>query len=437
MTISRALLPLLAYSGACLGAPPTPGADAAAPLSGEVNRGLPSWLRFGGEERIRMENLTGAGFKSVGDLYLLNRLRLDMEVRPLPWLRFQFESQDARVFGQNALPAPTSQKNAMDLRVGYLQIGTEEGPAMLRAGLLPLTFGEGRVLADAGWSNVGRTFDAARLTLHHAGLRVDLFSGASVKVDPMGCDQPAPGQHVHGAYGSWQGLVPNATVEPYLLWRLEHGYKSESGVIGPLNEQALGLRWVGKLPGRFDYGAEVVGEVGSSSVDRVRAWAGHWVVGYTLANQRYRPRLYVELNRASGDANPHDGIRGGFDPPFPSTHDKLGLTDLFTWTNLVHGRMGFGFTVVPRVTLGVAYNSFWLADAQDAVYCGGKAIARSAAGTAGTHIGQQADLEAAWTPTRGSQVQVGYGRLFPGEFLRNTTTGVPYSMVFLNVSQRF
>jgi hypothetical protein len=66
-----------------------------------------------------MENLNGVGFKSVGDLYLLNRLRLNLEVRPLSWVKFTFQAQDARVFGQNTRPAPASQKDAVDLRMGY------------------------------------------------------------------------------------------------------------------------------------------------------------------------------------------------------------------------------------------------------------------------------------------------------------------------------
>ena len=406
------------------------------PVSSEVNKGLPAWLRFSGEERVRMENQNGVGFKGVGDLFLLQRLRLDMEVRPLPWLRFQFEGQDARVFGQITLPAPASQKDAIDLRVGYLQIGTEEGPVMLRGGRLPLAFGEGRVLADPGWSNVGRTFDGGRVSVHGGPVRVDLFTGDVVKVDTMGCNQPTPGSHFHGLYGTIGQIVPNATIEPYLLWRLDSGFRSESGLKGNLDEKTLGIRFAGKLRA-FDWGVEMANQIGTSAGDPLRSWAGHWAGGYTLPNKRYRPRVFSEFNRASGDADARDGVRGGFDPLFPSTHDKLGLTDLFTWTNLVHWRTGLGWAVMPRVTMAVAYNSFWLADAHDAVYSGGKAIARSADGSVGTHIGQQGDIQAAWVPARTTQIQVGYGRLFPGEFLQRTTAHVPYSIVFLNVAQRF
>jgi len=406
------------------------------PVSTEVNKGLPTWLRFSGEERVRMENQNGVSFKDAGDLFLLNRLRLDMEVRPVSWLRFRFESEDARVFGQNTLPAPASQKDAMDLRMGYVQVGTEEGLVMFQGGRMPLTFGEGRILTDAVWSNVGRTFDAERLSLHGGPVRVDLFSGIAAKVDPLAFDQPTPGEHFDGIYGTVGQIVPNSTIEPYLLWRMEHNYKNEAGKKGNLDEKAVGLRFAGKQRA-LDYNLEMTDEVGASAGDRIQSWAGHWGAGYTLPNKRFAPRLFGEFNRASGDANPHDGVRGTFDPMFGGAHDKYGLADLFTWTNLAHYRGGLGWRLRPGVTMGVAYNWMHLANAHDSLYIGGKAIAKSAAGSAGTHIGEEADIQTTWTPKRSSQVQVGFGRLFPGEYLVQTTTHVPYNIVFLNVAQRF
>src|SRR5690242_3966779 len=199
MRTYRTSLLLLGYLGSTAlfaqNAPP----GSSNPVTSEINRGLPAWLRLSGEERVRMENLTGVGFRNVRDLYALNRLRLHLEVRPASWLRFHLEGQDARVFGQNALPAPASQKDAMDLRYGYLQVGREEGPVLLRAGRQPITFGEGRLVGDPNWSNVGRSFDAARLTLRSGDRKLDLFTGAVAKVDPTGFNFPAPGGHFHGA----------------------------------------------------------------------------------------------------------------------------------------------------------------------------------------------------------------------------------------------
>ncbi len=412
--------------------PVTPGV-----VSERLNSELPGWLRLTGEERMRFESLSGVGFKDVQDTYLLNRLHFGADIRPMRMVQFIVEIQDARVFGQNTLPAPASQKDALDFRLGFLKIGSDESPATLRVGRQMLYFGEGRVLADPNWSNVGRTFDAVQLTLRRGPARLYLFGGSVTKADPVDWDLPVPHSRLYGAYGSVRPRKLAITIEPYLLIRHDRGLKSEAGALGILDSRTTGLRLLGNLPFGVDYGAEAAGQMGWSAGDRVKAWAGHWVVGQTLPYPRWKPRYFVELNKASGDANPRDGVRGGFDPLYPSTHDKLGLTDLFTWTNVVHFRTGAGLALAPKVTVGAAYNSYWLANQRDGLYVGGKIVARSADGSAGKHIGRQADVQAAFNLTKTTQVNAGYGRLFPGEFLLHATGGVPYNLVFCNVAQRF
>jgi hypothetical protein len=421
----------------CLGGPALFAQDAQTPISDGVNSKLPAWLRFGGEERSRMEYIVGESFKPIDDLYLLNRLRLNMDVLPLSWLKFSFQAEDSRVFGQNTLPAPATQKDAMDLRIGYVQVGGEESPVTLSAGRQPLDFGEGRLLADPNWSNVGRTFDAWRVTLRHGTSKLDLFSGTSVKVNPLDFDMPTPGQHFHGAYGSLGGLVSKAIIEPYVFWRLEHNYKSESGKPGNLDEKTVGFRFAGKLPASFDYGSEIAYQTGSWAGDSISAWTGRWVVGHTLPNADHKPRFFVEYARASGDAASKDGQHGTFDTLFASSHDKYGLIDLFGSSNIVYFRPGFQYTVRRGLTLSTAYNDLWLENAHDGLYVAGKSVARSVKGAAGTHIGQEADFQALWTVSRATQFTVGYGRLFPGEFLQSMTTGMPYNLLFLNLAQRF
>ncbi len=409
----------------------------ATPVSNEVNSELPPWLRFGGEERARTEFVLGEGFKSVDDYYLLNRLRLNMAVRATGWLKFIFQAEDSRVFGQNTLPAPASQKDAMDLRIGYMQVGGEDGPVTLRAGRQDLQFGDGRLLADPAWSNVGRTFDAARVTLRQGKNKVDLFTASSVKVNPMAFDEDTQGEHFDGVYGSMGGLVPDATVEPYVFWRMEHNYKSERGSVGNLDEKTFGFRWVGTLPAGFDYGTEMALQDGYWAGDRIAAWMGRWTVGHTLADKGHKPRVFLEYIRATGDARSKDGDHGTFDPLFPGSHDKFGLTDLFCASNIVYIRPGFQYNLRSNLKLSTSYNDLWLENPHDGLYVSNKMVARSPNATAGTHIGQEGDIQVLWTVSPATEFNLGFGRLFPGEFLRLTTAGMPYNIVFLNMAQRF
>ena len=405
------------------------------PVSNAVNSELPGWMHFSASERVRMEYITGEGFQPVDDRYLLNLLQLNMTLRPVSWLSFSFQTQDARVFGQNTVPPPTSQKDAINLSTGYVQLGGDEGPVTLRAGRQSLDFGDGRLISDQEWSNVGLSFDAARLTLSHDGMKLDLFAGPSVKVNPLGFDMPTPGEHFYGAYGSLANLVPDATIEPYLFWRLEHNWLNDTGGIGNLDEQTVGLRWSGKVPLGFNYTSEIARQAGAASGDRIGAWMGHWELGETLSDTRRQPRWFVEYNRASGDANLRAGVQGTFDPLFGDPHDQYGLTDLFTSSNLVQLRTGFQYFLRRNLTVRAAYNHYWLASIGDGLYVRGEMVARSLTG--GANVGSEPDFEARWTISHSTQLAAGYGRLLPGPFLHRSTDGIPYDLVFLSVTQQF
>ena len=70
--------------------------------SGWLNDELPSWLRFSGEYRMRVEGFENGGFKpDNSDAYALSRLRLNATIQPAAWFRVVGQAQDARVFGND------------------------------------------------------------------------------------------------------------------------------------------------------------------------------------------------------------------------------------------------------------------------------------------------------------------------------------------------
>ena len=113
--------------------------------------------------------------------------------------------------------------------------------------------------------------------------------------------------------------------------------------MGILHEGTIGLRWIGKFPLGWDYDTEIAKQVGSLGNDQVSAWAGHWLLAYTLARAPFTPRLLAEFNYASGDGNPTDGKRNTFDQLYPSAHDLYGLADQVGWKNIEHLRTGVEF----------------------------------------------------------------------------------------------
>jgi hypothetical protein len=182
----------------------------------------------------------------------------------------------------------------------------------------------------------------------------------------------------------------------------------------------------------LDYGVEIAGQTGSLGTDSVGAWAGHWVIGYTATKLRYKPRLVAEYNFASGDKNSKDGKRGTFDQLYPTPHNLYGLGDQIGWRNIHDARLGVEFKPRPKWAVSSFYHNYWLASATDGLYAASSAlVARSANGTAGTHVGQELDAQAMYSLNKQVQIGGGYAHLFTGEFLNKTTQGKDYNYPYV------
>jgi hypothetical protein len=398
---------------------PTP-ADADGPRIPQER--LPAWLKLGVEIRGRLEAETG--FKpSPGpdDTYYLHRLRLNVGIEPASWLRFYFQGQDARAAGYDH-PVPASVADSMDLRLGYVEIGgTPEMPWTLRVGRQELRFGESRLIGSSNWSNVARSYDVLQLTYKTPGVHLDWFAAAVVPTVNGRFDRPALRNGVYGFYSSFDKLIRKAVVEPYVFWKTESVVRGELGGAGDQDVYAPGIRMVGHLPWRLDYNFEAVVETGHNAQDRIRAWAGHWLLGWTLPVAAWQPRLVSEYNYASGDGNPHDGRHCTFDPLYPTNHAKYGAADRVTWRN-IHDLMG-GIAVKPLKNwrYELDYHGFWLATRQDGLYSASGALVVIDPGATSSFVGSEIDLLAFYERSERLQIGFGYAHLFAGPYLRQST----------------
>ncbi len=412
--------------------------------AGDLNSHLPKWLRFEGEYRARVEDgFTGKLFQANdGDTYFLNRIRLGVTVQPANWLKFHVEGQDARAFDKNP-PRTTGFYDQFDLRLAYIEVGdTEKGPLSVRVGRQAFYWGEGRLVAESRWSFPGaRSFDAIRTTFRHQGYRLDAFAASAVQITRTtsnGFSKPTLGNNIHGLYGGIEKLVPKATIEPYIFWRIGALVTGEDKKRGDLNFKTYGFRWVGKLPAGFDYGAEVATERGKIATSDFNAWAGHWVLGHTW-KPAWKPRISAEYNYASGDNNPKDNKMQTFDVMYPSTHLKWGETDQVGWRN-IHDVRG-GFEIAARKTWNVStnYYAYWLANVHDGLYSasGSVAIPRVTVGTAGRWVGQEADVQVSHNFANGFEINIGVGHIFPGTFIKRAASDHGYTYPYAMMAYKF
>ena len=406
----------------------------------KLNRSLPSWFRIGGEYRGRLEGPTGIGFAATKDFYLLDRLRVWVAIQPKNWLLFKGEVQDSRIFFNQHIPNANPYEDSWTLWEGYAQVGSStEGWVDVVGGRQVLRFGDERVIGPSDWLNVGRTFNVARVDLHHPRYMVSVFASSVVPGENTDLHNAIPGNNLYGIYGSFTNFVPKSTFEPYVLWRVapQNSELSEEVGHGHLNEVTIGLHWKGTLPANFDYDTEFDGQTGSLGARSMSAWAGYAGVGKTFRNAAATPRVFVEWNFASGTKNPAGHSWNTFDQLYPSNHDKLGFDDLVGRRNLVHFRVGVEEEPTKKWKLKEQFEGYWLATSNDNLYASSGAIAVLAHPGVSPHVGNELDLVAEYELTKGLNFGFGYGRLFAGQFLTKTTPGHDYSYPYAYFEYNF
>jgi hypothetical protein len=408
------------------------------PLPNRVNEALPSWLRVRGEFRERLEGFENAGFTSTrDDLYWLSRLRLNASVTASPLLSFQVQAQDARVGKKTVGPTGTPFSAPFDLRQGYADVGSARTPVAVRLGRQELAYGEQRLVGHVSWTNAARTFDGAKVTFRTPAFQVDAFGASVVRILDGEFDKSGNGNRFAGAYATTARLIPQASVEPYFLWRRDVNLRAELGALGELSSSTVGVRVAGRLPARLDYGVEMALQRGGLASDEVRAWAGHWQLRESLPGAG-AVKLVGEYNFASGDADPADGVRGTFDQLYPTPHDKYGLADQVGWKNVHHARAGLELTPFRGLPLTANYHSWWLVEPRDGLYTAASApIARVITGALNRHVGQELDIQAARAITPQIQLAAGYAHIFTGAFLDEATPGASYSHPYVMVTYVF
>src|ERR1700737_2469194 len=261
----------------------------------KLDESLPSWLRFGGEYRDRLEGPIGIDYRGTNDFYVLDRFRLKVAIQPKDWLKFYGEVQDSRIFFNHHIPNANPYEDSWTLWQSYAQLGSStSGWVDVLAGRQVLAFGDERVIAPSNWVNVGRTFDVVRVDFHHPGFQVAVFASSVVPGSSTYLHRAIPGNNLYGIYGSFKNIIPRATFEPYVLWRLAPGNFNLPETVGHghLNEVTIGLPVKGTLPAEFDYDTEFDGQTGSLGVYSIGAWAGYAGVGKMFSDVAAAPRIF-------------------------------------------------------------------------------------------------------------------------------------------------
>ncbi len=393
--------------------------------------------KFSFEQRTRYEGRWGINFGQDPDEgYALPRTRLGLTYTPVSWLKVSALAQDARAPGYAT--ASASYRDPLDLQEAYVEINGEKktGFSML-AGRQMVNYGEARLIGSPQWGNVARTWDQAHVSYKWTRWRAEALLVSPVKVQPAAFNRVVLGDRIWGAYVTGREAWGKTQADFYVLRHDKNrpgGFTAGSTALGTdrMGVNAYGFRLTGPMVGQFHYGMEGVFQNGKVAGAEHLAGAYYGGVNRAVEMGSRKVTLTGEYKYASGTENPADLTRSGtFDQFYPANHDKFGHEDLVGWRN-IHNVRGMAVAgVTKRLSVTLMYDSSWLASARDALYNGaGNAVARSALGVAGRHVGQEVDLFSTFKVGQRWSFGAGYGYFVVGEFVRKTTPGVSPQLVY-------
>lgn len=405
----------------------------------ELDARLPAWLNLEAEERFRYEGYDNASFKKgIDDSYLLNRFRFQADLRFSSWFKVVSQLQDARPFLENPPIGPPNE-NRWDLKLAYVEFGDPEKHWFsLRAGRELINYNN-TLIANSEWRNQGRSYDAAVANLQGGRYHLGIFAASAVVPLASGISHHQQGNNIYGLYGRVDNLIPDSSLEPFVLWRVQPNLTIEPALSNKTGKEDMwtyGLRLKGRAHTALDYSFEVARQAGKDAREGIRAWGLTGGTSYQFSSVPAGPRIFAQYDYASGNASPGDGVHRTFDTMYPTAHDRFGVADLFGWQNIraVRG----GGTIMPhrRWTATGQYLDFWVASTADAVYntSGGAIVHGRVPADIGSHLGQEFDVYSWYELNRHLNIGGGYGRFDAGAFLSHLTTGHVYSYPYFAIN---
>ncbi len=398
-----------------------------------------SWsLDVSGQIRVRPEYRGNVyapanpdGEDSFDFVGMRTRLRFDLDVEDQVEVRV--ELQDVRNWGDEGNTLADTE--GLDLNRGYFRVkNIGDLDFRVDVGRFVMEYGDLRIIGNAEWGNVGRSFDGVRSRYREEdAYYADVFF-TRIRDDGAGIEEV---QDFAGVYAGTESWIDGLDAEAYALW-LRDGERlaGEEGV-GRSSYVTLGTRWFGEQSG-LDYTGEFAVQTGELRDDDLTAFALAVEGGYTLEETTGKPRVSLEVAWASGDDDLDDGDAGTFQTLFPNGHLHLGDADVVAFSNIFQVRAGAEVSPIEDVTFALDYHHFRLDDEEGGWFAPqGMAVIRPGAEGASDELGDEIDLRVRWQATGALAIEAGYAHFFPGEFVRDTGDDPSVDFAYLQADLRF
>ncbi len=399
-----------------------------------LDRKLPRRLAFQAEERFRFEGYRdGSLLPGNDDDYMLNRFRIQVDLRPTSLTRISVQAQDSRPMYQKPPLGPPNE-NRWDLKLAYAEFGDPERHwVSVRVGRQLINYNN-TIIASSEWRNQGRSYDAVVANFQDGRFHLGAFAASAVVPLASGISHHQQGNNIYGIYGRFSSVIRHSDLEPFVLWHVQPKVTIDpaaSNAKGKQDLRAYGVRWKGELRSAFEYSLQFVAEEGAQGAKPIRAWGTSDGIAYQIGSWWAQPRVFAQFDYASGNSNPSGDVHRTFDAVYATSHDRFGITDVLGWQNIQAMRGGGTISPHLRWTITAQYLDFHLAQANDALYGNSGNSLGHGNPAFGSHIGDEADIYSWYEVNRHFNFGAGYGRLGAGNLLLHLTGAPAYSTFYV------
>ncbi len=404
--------------------------------------GRDGWfMTLSGEARLRPESLRIDGGPLEPDLvdrYLLQRYLFATSIRFGSQFRVYSELQSGVINGKLGTPRPTD-RDLGDMHQLFVELRARRGgrrPWQLRVGRQELTIGTSRLIAASQGLNVKRSFDGVSGGYTTGDWSIEGGVARLVKAQPGIFDDASdPEQTFWGASITRARFPwPTGRVGLYYL-----GIDRTNSIFvqgaAPEQRHTIGGRFAGTWK-RLDYNYDLIGQWGTFGAAPIHAWAIATENGYRFPERRFRPRVSVRANAASGDKDPADPHLQSFNPLFPG-NAYSGLVGLFGPTNMMDVTPSAQAVLSPRVALIVESPAYWRTSAGDGLYAIDLRVLIDGRQSHERFVGVNPGFILNWILTPHASVSGAITAFHSGAFLEKTFVGNGFLFSSVALTYRF
>ncbi len=416
------------------------------------------WVGFGGQLRERVESWSNFNFGALpptpptverSDAFVLTRALVSADLHAGSHLRLFAQGKSSFATARDlAGGRRPSDVDEIDMHQLYAEVlawphGKDGGVLALRGGRLEMAYGRERLVSALDWANTKRSFDG--VVAGYSGRRgsVTAFWARPVVVRLYHADRRDSTVALFGVYATLPATRLALGTEVYWTGqRRDSGSVGWNGTVGRERRQTVGVRLWGPTRGQSGGAVDLEGEAalqfGKVGANTIRASMFAAQIGYTFRRAPRAPRLYVNLDYASGDAAP-GGAVGTFSQLNPQPHPFLGFADIAGRQNVVDVSGG-GAMRLWRTLVGAAdYHAFRRASAQDAFYALSGAVSRAPSFGTSKSLASELDLTLRWPVDRHKLLLAGWSHVWPGAFIRQggSASGADRPINFVYLTAQF